>query len=306
MMRRHASHKTRDMAETFDIVTRVAERSDVLSQAERKVAQVVLEDVAGAAAASINVLAERAGVSEASVTRFAKAMGCRDVRDLKLKLAQAAVVGQRFFGAAAANNGQDGAGETIDRIADDIQTTLQVHRGLIKPETVRRAATRLLSARMIYAFGMGGGSSLMAEEARYRLVRLGRPVASYQDAVMGRMVAATLGRDDVVLAFSVTGHTPELVSVCEIAREYGAQVVAITATGSPLAALADEVLPIRALETDFIFKPSSSRYAMLLAMDVLATELALLAKPQSQALLRRIKYVLDTHRGGGDRQPLGD
>jgi len=292
------------MAETFDIVTRVAERSDALSQAERKVAQIVLEDVAGAAAASINVLAERAGVSEASVTRFAKAMGCRDVRDLKLRLAQAAVVGQRFLGASAAN-GQDG-GETIDRIADDIQTTLQVHRGLIKPDTVRRAATRLLSARMVYAFGMGGGSSLLADEARYRLVRLGRPVASYQDAVLARMVAGTLGRDDVVLAFSVSGHTPELLSACEIAREYGAQVVAVTATGSPLAALADEVLPIRALETDFIFKPSSSRYAMLLAMDVLATELALLAKPQSQALLRRIKYVLDTHRGGGDRQPLGD
>ncbi|MFK0378372.1 MurR/RpiR family transcriptional regulator [Pandoraea sp. NPDC090278] len=292
------------MAETFDIVTRVAERSDALSQAERKVAQVVLEDVAGAAAASINVLAERAGVSEASVTRFAKAMGCRDVRDLKLRLAQAAVVGQRFLGASAAN-GQDG-GETIDRIADDIQTTLQVHRGLIKPDTVRRAAARLLSARMVYAFGMGGGSSLLADEARYRLVRLGRPVASYQDAVLARMVAGTLGREDVVLAFSVSGHTPELLSACEIAREYGAQVVAVTATGSPLAALADEVLPIRALETDFIFKPSSSRYAMLLAMDVLATELALLAKPQSQALLRRIKYVLDTHRGGGDRQPLGD
>jgi RpiR family carbohydrate utilization transcriptional regulator len=137
-------------------------------------------------------------------------------------------------------------------------------------------------------------------------VRLGRPVASYQDAVLARMVAGTLNREDVVLAFSVSGHTPELLSACEIAREYGAQLIAVTATGSPLAALADEVLPIRALETDFIFKPSSSRYAMLLAMDVLATELALLAKPQSQALLRRIKYVLDTHRGGGDRQPLGD
>ena len=161
------------MPETFDIVTRVAERTDALSQAERKVAQVVLDDVAGAAAVSINVLAERAGVSEASVTRFAKAMGCRDVRDLKLRLAQAAVVGQRFFGANAAS-GPDGSTETIDRIADDIQTTLQLHRSLIKPDTARRAAARLLSARMVYAFGMGGGSSLMADEARYRLVRLGR------------------------------------------------------------------------------------------------------------------------------------
>ncbi|GAB3625216.1 transcriptional regulator [Pandoraea terrae] len=299
------------MSDLFDIVTRMAERSDGLRQAEQKVADAILGDVAGAAGASIGALAERAGVSEASVTRFAKAMGCRDVRDLKLRLAQAAAVGQRFLGvpvtqASGAGASGEAGSSTADRIVDDIQSVLQLNRALLKPEAVRRAAGRLLQARMIHAFGMGGGSSLMADEARYRLVRLGRPVATYQDAVMQRMVAATLSREDVVLAFSVTGHTPELLSACTIAREYGASVVAVTAPGSPLAALADDLLPVRALETDFIFKPSSSRYAMLLAMDVLATELAMLQQPHSQALLRRIKYVLDTHRGGGDRQPLGD
>lgn len=66
---------------------------------------------------------------------------------------------------------------------------------------------------------------------------------------------------------------------------------------------------MRTLETDFIFKPSASRYAMLLVMDVLATQLALLQQDQSQDNLRRLKYVLDAHRGTGatdSRQPLGD
>ncbi|MBS7758802.1 MurR/RpiR family transcriptional regulator, partial [Klebsiella pneumoniae] len=92
--------------------------------------------------------------------------------------------------------------------------------------------------------------------------------------------------------------------------EYGARLIAVTALGSPLAARADVLLPVRAIETDFIFKPSASRYAMLLVMDVLATRLALLQQDDSQERLRRLKYVLDAHRGqgapGDSRQPLGD
>src|SRR5690349_3699990 len=81
----------------YDIVPRIAEVVPELRKAEQKVAQVILADLAAAAADSIGVLARRAGVSEASVTRFAKAIGCRDVRELKRLLAQAAAVGQRFL-----------------------------------------------------------------------------------------------------------------------------------------------------------------------------------------------------------------
>ncbi|MNF11919.1 DNA-binding transcriptional regulator HexR [compost metagenome] len=59
-------------------------------------------------------------------------------------------------------------------------------------------------------------------------------------------------------------------------------------------------------ENDYIYKPSSSRYAMLAMVDVLATALAMANKRQSRDRLRRIKLALDSHRGGADRQPLGD
>ena len=45
---------------------------------------------------------------------------------------------------------------------------------------------------------------------------------------------------------------------------------------------------------------------MMMALDVLMTELALLQKDRSQELLRRLKFTLDTHRGGSNREPLGD
>ena len=60
-------------------------------------------------------------------------------------------------------------------------------------------------------------------------------------------------------------------------------------------------------ETDFVFKPSASRYAVLLAIDVLATTVALCDAAGNRERLRRTKLALDTWRGGGDeRLPLGD
>jgi RpiR family carbohydrate utilization transcriptional regulator len=290
--------------QAFDIVTRISERSGQLRLAEQKVAESILANLALAASASIGDLAANAGVSIASVTRFAKAMGCADVRDFKFRLAQAVAVGQRFLSEDSAS--ADQPAELADAVLKDIYAVLEVNRALLNADALLRGAKMLLEARMIYAFGMGGGSTMMADEARYRLMRHARPIATYHDSMLQRMVAATMDKSDVLLVFSTTGNVPELLGNCAVAKEYGASVIALTALGSPLAGMADVLLPVRTLETDLIFKPSSSRYAMMMVLDNLVLEMALLQKQRSQELLRRLKYVLDAHRGGGDRQPLGD
>jgi DNA-binding MurR/RpiR family transcriptional regulator len=286
----------------FDIVARIAERAPELRSAERKVAALILDDLAGASRASIGALAEKAEVSIATVTRFAKAVGCQDVRELKLRLAQAAAVGQRFL----RREPDDVPDSLAARIFEEVQTTLAHNQGALRAAPVAAAADALAEASMIYVFGMGGGSTALADEMRFRLVRLGRPAASYQDGLLQRMVASTLSKEHVVVALSVTGQTPEMVDSCRLAREYGARVIALTAPASPLGALADWLIPVLAIETDFIYKPSSSRYAMLMALDLLVTELAVKQAGRSRELLRRMKHALDAHRGGGERQPLGD
>ncbi|MEM5365480.1 MurR/RpiR family transcriptional regulator [Paraburkholderia azotifigens] len=288
----------------FDIVARIAECAPELRSAEHKVAALILDDLTGASRASIGALAERAEVSVATVTRFAKAVGCRDVRELKLRLAQAAAVGQRFLQTSAPND--DTPEPLATRVFDELQTALTHNHQLLCQAPIAQAAAVLREARMIYVFGMGGGSTALADEMRFRLVRLGRPVATYQDGLLQRMVASTVSRDTVVIALSTTGRVPEMVDSCKIARSYGATLITVTAPASPLAKLADWVIPIVAFETDFIYKPSSSRYAMMMALDVLVTELALSLGDESRELLRRMKHALDAHRGGGDRQPLGD
>jgi DNA-binding MurR/RpiR family transcriptional regulator len=289
-------------APSTDIVSRIAGLSASLPPSERKIAALVLGDVEAASALSIGALAGRAGVGAASVTRFARALGCRDVRELKRELVRAGAIGARFLGSSPPDRELDSA-ELVHR---DIVELLQAHRALIDPAGMRRAAQLLRSARMVYAYGVGGWSAVMADEARIRLVRLGLPVASYQDAVMQRVAGATMDTRCVLLALSLTGRTSELLEAVMVARGYGAQVVAITAPGSPLARLSAVVLPVVTRETDAVLKPSSARYAALMMLDVLATEVAVTDPARSRELLRRIKLVLDAHRGGPDRQPLGD
>jgi DNA-binding MurR/RpiR family transcriptional regulator len=295
---------TTDEPLIFDIVARIAECAPELRSAERKVAARILDDLASASRASIGSLAKEAQVSVASVTRFAKAVGCRDVRELKLRLAQAAAVGQRFLKPDSRDEGTPVP--LAARVFEDVQTALAHNYRLLHQAPIAQAGAALLAAKMIHVFGMGGGSTALADEMRFRLVRLGRPVATYQDGLLQRMVASTLSRDCVVIALSVTGSVPEMVESCRIAQHYGATLIAITAPASPLATLADWLIPIVAFETDFIYKPSSSRYAMMMALDVLVTELALAQSDESRELLRRMKCALDAHRGGGERQPLGD
>lgn len=293
------------VTDTFDIVSRISERSGQLRLAEQKVAQMILADLPSAAAASIGTLATLAGVSQATVTRFSRAIGCRDVRDMKMKLGQATAIGERFLRAETPPV-EGRVPQLADVIYADIGKILEVNRAMLNQDALQRAAHLLLKARMIYVFGMGGGSTMLSDEARFRLVRLGRPAATYHDALLQRMVAATLDKTDVVLVLSTTGNVPELLANCAVVKEYGVCLVAVTALGSPLARIADVLLPIKSLETDFIFKPSSSRYAMMMVLDVLMAELALLQKDHSQELLRRLKFTLDTHIGSGNREPLGD
>lgn len=286
----------------MDILYQIRARQDSLSAGESRIARLILSDVAFAASASLDELASRAEVSSATLSRFARSIGCRDLRDLRLQLAQASAVGSRFLNPEQAPE----QSAFFTQIVGDIESTLRQHLAGFDESRFAAAIELLSKARMIHAFGMGGCSSLCSEELLTRLVRLGYPIAASRDPVMMRLIAATLGPDHSLIACSLSGRTPELLDAVKLASSYGTKILAITLPDSPLGQIADVVLPLQIAETNFIYKPTAARYGMLLTIDVLATELALLAPEENQERLRRIKLALDDYRGGEDGLPLGD
>jgi DNA-binding MurR/RpiR family transcriptional regulator len=120
------------------------------------------------------------------------------------------------------------------------------------------------------------------------------------------MIAATLGRDDVVVAISTTGTANEVIEAAGIAKQYGAVVVAITKPQSRLASIADIVLGVHVPEAPDALKPTASRYAILAAIDLLAASTAYCRPLEAQARMRRIKYELLKGTDGNSDGPLGD
>ena len=176
----------------------------------------------------------------------------------------------------------------------------------IDPQQIRAAVDMLASARRVFVFGVGGGSTAIAQDTQYRLFRYGVAVTAYSDAQLMRMVASTLGADDVVIAISATGRSPEVVESVDLALRYHARVIALTNPESVLAEAATLTLGLEIPEIADVLKPSASRFAYLVVIDLLATGVGYRLGRDAQETLRRIKYNLLSFRDGDVLEPLGD
>lgn len=283
----------------MDIIARLTQLYPLLRPAEKKVVDLIQTNIEEVSRYSIQEFAKKAGVSHASITRLAKTLDCKNVRDLKLQLAQSAAVGQRFVDDKPLDK------KEIPDIYQSIHDILDLNTGLITEALTQKASQLIVDANHCLIFGVGGGSTVLAQEFHHRLFRLAVKSNAYCDPMLMRMTAATVETKDVIICLSLSGCSPDVESAAKIAKEYGARILAICPQGE-LAKLADVHLPIKTQETDYIFKPSAARYAMMAAIDIVASDIAVKNQRKSREKLRRLKLQLDEHRNSHGRVPLGD
>ena len=290
-----------------DIISQIKDFYRDLRPSERWVADVVLEDVKFAVDASNAALANRANVSEPTVTRFCRAIGCEGVRDFKLKLAQSLVVGALYLSIPRESLQREDSGLPCWKaVFDEARRAIDEAEHQIDPQQVQQAASLIAQARQITVFGLGGSSSALAQETQYRLFRYGLAVSAHSDPYLMRMTASTLGKDDVVIAISATGRTPEVIEAVELARHYRAKAICITAPDTNLARACDVALSVAIPEYPDTLKPTASRFAFLAVIDLLSSAAAYKLDTHARETLRRIKYNVLSHRGGKELEPLGD
>lgn len=289
-----------------DIIGRIKDSYAELRPSEQAVANAVLADVSAAVEASNADIAGRAGVSEPSVTRFCRAIGCEGVRDFKIQLARSLAVGQAFLAedAPIATTGE--TPPFWDTILGEARAAIRAVERQVDPGNVVRAAESLAEARQVVTLGLGGSSSTIAEEAQVRLFRYGLPTTACREAQLARMSAATMKPRDVLLAISATGRTPEVLDTVEIAQRYKARVVALTRPGSALAEAADIALGVEIAEHPDTLTPTASRYAFLAMLDLVSAATGYRLGATARENLRRIKFNIMDPRTAGRLEPLGD
>ena len=306
------SHKQEDLGvEAYarpipDILSQIKDSYRELRRAERRVADVVLADVTFSVDASNAEIARRAEVSEPTVTRFCRAIGCDGVRDFKLKLAQSVVVGRLYLAPAPPPEPNGNGSPLWNVVLGEARNALNAVERSIDPGDVMKATELVASAHQVLVFGLGGSSTMLAQETQNRLFRYGVVVSAHSDPYVMKMTASTLKPNDVVIAISGTGRTREVVEAVVLAKHYRAKAIGITAPDTDLAAVVDVALTVDVPEFPDPLKPTASRYAFLTIIDLLSAAVAYRLEPDARETLRRIKYTVLNHRKGKVLEPLGD
>jgi len=288
-----------------DIITRLQLMSQDGTKSDRRLAGLVLSDLDFASKAAISEIAARVGVSEPTVTRFCRNLGCEGLRDFKFYLAQAIAIGGQYLSPEPLS--RDAREQRIaSAITEAAISAIQRASENLDMTTLVAVAERLATSGNVLCIGSGGISSMMATEMQNRLFRLGLPVLAQIDGQLQRMYAAVATPETTLVAFSVSGYARSVIEAVQVAQQYGATTVAVTAPDSTLAKVADTVIHLQPLEDGNIYKPTSSRYALLAIVDMIVTSVAETRGPKVLENLRRIKQSVNTLKVDDPKLPLGD
>jgi DNA-binding MurR/RpiR family transcriptional regulator len=262
-----------------------------LSPGQRRIAQYLIENITEAAFLSITDLADRVGVSQPSVTRFASAVGFSGYPALREKL-QSIALGTLAGGGPDEENRGNELQAAVDA---EIENLENLRRDFADPNLVIDIGRKLSSSTPLTVLGLRISVSL-AEYFAYaarrihpdvRLVTRGGSVA-YDALLQSREAGGTW-----VLAFSMPRHAQETLTAVRVARGAGLKVALITDLAlGPLADEADVAFAIGTgsrLVFDSYAAPGVMCSALLQAMTDADPE-------RTQARLEEYEQVADQHQ----------
>ncbi|MBW8793596.1 MAG: MurR/RpiR family transcriptional regulator [Streptomyces sp.] len=208
-----------------------------LSPGQRRIAQYLIDHITEAAFLSITDLAERVGVSQPSVTRFAGAVGFSGYPALRERLQSIAL--RTLAGGTGAATEQR-SNELQAAVDAEIENLENLRRDFADPDRVIWIGRELSQSSPLTVLGLRISVSL-AEYFAYaarrihpdvRLVTRGGSVA-YDALLQSREAGGTW-----VLAFGMPRHAQETLTAIRVARTAGLRVALVTDLA--LGALADE------------------------------------------------------------------
>lgn len=227
-----------------------------LTAVERSIADFFLENTELIDFSSKSI-AGKLYVSEASLSRFAKKCGFKGFREF--------IYNYEYEFKRQHNVNID---ELTSKVIATYRQLLEKSMVLVNGRQMNRIAMMLSECRRVFVYGMGS-SGIAAQEFKLRFMRVGLAVEAVVDSHMIRMTSALLDSDCLVIAFSVSGTTPDLTSGLAIAKECGAKVILVTANQSlELIEQCDEVLHIAAIDDMEFGLEISPQFPILVIVDV--------------------------------------
>jgi DNA-binding MurR/RpiR family transcriptional regulator len=226
-----------------------------LSPAAQRAAHYFRDNREEVLVASASTLAEKAGTSDATVIRTARALGYSGMEELRRSLARELTENLSPAGRLAG---------TLHEIGDDLElafnATLDVHlkalenlRRDVSAEQFRAAVTHIGEARRVFIFGLGPSSAI----ATYFEIQLGRfGIDAYSLTQSGLLLADGLQKlrnGDLLVIFAYGRVYREISALIEAAdRQQVPRILVTDSLGERLRASVDLVLNVARGRADML------------------------------------------------------
>ena len=255
-----------------DIYSLIHSRYNSFTNAEKKVADYILEHTKDVIYMSITDLADACNVGESSVFRFCKTMNLKGYQEFKIDLAHSISLDNETPQLSSEITMQD----TIEQLAakvlsSNVQALTETYN-LLSESDISNAVDCMINAQRIHFFGVG--SSLMtAMEAKNKFMRITNKTECSLDSHLQIMSAALMTDKDVAILISYSGSTKDMIEVAKVAKERGIKIISITRFAkSPLANFSDITLLCGANEGPLQGGSLSAKISQLYLLDILYFE----------------------------------
>ncbi len=200
----------------MDILYKIQKMYGEFSGKEKDIADYIMQY--GDKIKNINItdLAKEIGTSGATITRFAKKIGCNSFVDMKIELGSNKIEVPSIDEEGIFSSAYQYYNEVIERT-----------KMLIDKEAILKVVKEIKRAKNIYIYGVGS-SGLTGNEMMHRLLRMGFSVHSISDSHMMIINSSIVSEEDLVIGISISGETQEVIHSLRKSKENGATTVSIT------------------------------------------------------------------------------
>ncbi|MCB0210040.1 MAG: MurR/RpiR family transcriptional regulator [Anaerolineae bacterium] len=195
-----------------------------LKGAAQTVAQFILDAPQETINLTITELSSRVGVSEASIVRFAQALGYSGFHALKIRLAEDIVSPTFLVHEDLQPN--DGPATAVQKAMTAGLRSLEDTIRILEVPVLEAAIKALATARRIELFA-SGNSIPIAMDLNFRLTKIGLQSRFSIDPTMQEMYASLVTSEDVAVGISHTGSSKDTVYALELAKQRGAHTICI-------------------------------------------------------------------------------
>lgn len=266
----------------------------LLTGSEKKVADYILENYMRVLNYTVMELAEKADVSDATVVRFCRSVGYKGFQDLKINLAQDAIVPYKHLNNSLEE--EDTPEQIVSKVVRSEIETLEETLHILDVQELESAAKAIKNAKRVVFFG-AGGSAMVAHDALHKLLKIGIRCIVEEDADIQAMESALLEDGEVAIGISHSGTNKGVLDCLRNAKANGAITIGLTTYGkSPLQRMCDHVLMTSTKETVFKSESVTARIAQLAVIDSLVAVISFMDYDSSYNAIQKTRNATSSHK----------